>query len=108
MVYFCTACSWFFTLALSLACCAPSQVGSFGGDNRAGVDRTLHRISAIRNRAGKVVGLTCRVGRAIAGGAEMVLPSLLALTRPATSRLSRAPTLLTIPLPSPPAVLLLP
>ena len=48
------------------------QTGDFGGDNRAGIDRTLHRISAIRNRSGKVVGLTCRVGRAIPGSAEMV------------------------------------
>jgi len=38
------------------------QVGTFGGDNRAGIDRTLHRISCIRNRAGRVIGLTC-VGR---------------------------------------------
>ena len=37
------------------------QVGEFGADNRAGINKTLHRISAIRNRAGKVVGLTCRV-----------------------------------------------
>eukprot|EP00897_Mesotaenium_endlicherianum_P006416 jgi/Mesen1/5802/ME000293S04965 len=51
---------------------AVSQVGEFGGDNRAGIDRTLHRISAIRNRAGRIVGLTCRVGRAISGSAEMV------------------------------------
>ncbi|GJP33709.1 hypothetical protein CLOM_g5260 [Closterium sp. NIES-68] len=48
------------------------QVGEFGADNRAGIDRTLHRISAIRNRAGRVIGLTCRVGRAISGSAEMV------------------------------------
>jgi stage III sporulation protein SpoIIIAA len=40
------------------------QLGSFGGDNRAGIERTLHRISAIRNRTGTIVGLTCRVGRA--------------------------------------------
>ena len=38
-----------------------AQLGSFGGDNRAGIERTLHRISAIRNRSGDVVGLTCRV-----------------------------------------------
>ncbi len=38
------------------------HVGSFGDDNRAGIERTLHRISAIRNRSGKIVGLTCRVG----------------------------------------------
>ncbi|CAI5528354.1 unnamed protein product [Closterium sp. Naga37s-1] len=49
-----------------------AQVGDFGADNRAGIDRTLHRISAIRNRAGRIIGLTCRVGRAISGSAEMV------------------------------------
>lgn len=50
---------------------AISLVGDFADDNRAGIDRTLHRISAIRNRAGKIIGLTCRVGRAISGSAEM-------------------------------------
>lgn len=44
-----------------------SRIGEFGDDNRAGIERTLHRISAIRNRKGKVVGLTCRVGRAAYG-----------------------------------------
>ena len=39
------------------------RVGSFGKDNRAGIERTLHRISAIRNRQGEIIGLTCRVGR---------------------------------------------
>ena len=48
------------------------HVGSFGEDNRAGIERTLHRISAIRNRGGKVVGLTCRVGRAVYGTIEIV------------------------------------
>jgi hypothetical protein len=48
------------------------QLGEFGGDNRAGVDRTLHRISCMRNRSGRVIGLTCRVGRAIPGSAKMV------------------------------------
>ncbi len=43
------------------------RIGEFGDDNRAGIERTLHRISAIRNRKGKVVGLTCRVGRAVYG-----------------------------------------
>ncbi|GAB1538285.1 hypothetical protein NUACC21_09430 [Scytonema sp. NUACC21] len=43
------------------------RVGTFGGDNRAGIEQTLHRISAIRNRNGKIIGLTCRVGRAIFG-----------------------------------------
>ena len=44
-----------------------ARIGAFGEDNRAGIPRTLHRISAIRNRAGKVIGLTCRVGRAVLG-----------------------------------------
>src|SRR5437762_7033766 len=28
-----------------------SHIGQFGGDNRAGIERTLHRISALRNRS---------------------------------------------------------
>ncbi|MGD8682364.1 MAG: hypothetical protein PVG27_00320, partial [Chloroflexota bacterium] len=48
------------------------HVGSFGEDNRAGIERTLHRISAIRNRNGKIVGLTCRVGRAVIGTIDIV------------------------------------
>lgn len=44
-----------------------ARIGEFGEDNRAGIPRTLHRISAIRNRAGKAIGLTCRVGRAVFG-----------------------------------------
>ena len=51
---------------------ANKAVGDFGGDNRAGVEGTLHRISAIRNRDGKVVGLTCRVGRAVVGHLDMI------------------------------------
>ncbi|KAJ6814511.1 uncharacterized protein M6B38_136915 [Iris pallida] len=51
---------------------AASQVGDFGADNRAGISRTLHRISAIRNRKGGIVGLTCRVGRAVPGSANML------------------------------------
>jgi len=43
------------------------QVGDFDADNRAGIERTLHRISGIRNRRGEVVGLTCRIGRAVFG-----------------------------------------
>jgi stage III sporulation protein SpoIIIAA len=46
---------------------AVSRIGSFGEDNRAGIERTLHRISAIRNRKGTIIGLTCRVGRAVYG-----------------------------------------
>ncbi len=44
-----------------------SRISEFGEDNRAGIERTLHRISCIRNRRGRIVGLTCRVGRAIFG-----------------------------------------
>src|SRR3989338_8836381 len=44
-----------------------ARIGDFGGDNRAGIERTLHRFSAIRNRSGKVIGITCRVGRAVFG-----------------------------------------
>ncbi len=49
-----------------------SQIGAFGRDNRAGIERTLHRISAIRNRNGTIIGLTCRVGRAISGAMEII------------------------------------
>ncbi|KAG2437959.1 hypothetical protein HXX76_005574 [Chlamydomonas incerta] len=56
---------------------AVRQVGHFDGDNRAGIDSTLHRISAIRNRAGRVVGLTCRVGRAVPGAAALVRDLIL-------------------------------
>lgn len=51
---------------------ATSQVGDFATDNRAGISRTLHRISAIRNRKGIIIGLTCRVGRAISGSAVLL------------------------------------
>jgi len=44
-----------------------SRISEFGEDNRAGIERTLHRISCIRNRRGRIVGLTCRVGRAVFG-----------------------------------------
>jgi stage III sporulation protein SpoIIIAA len=49
-----------------------SRIGEFGDDNRAGIPRTLHRISAIRNRKGKIVGLTCRVGRAVFGTMDII------------------------------------
>jgi len=49
-----------------------SRIGTFTKDNRAGIERTLHRISAIRNRLGDVVGLTCRVGRAVFGTVDIV------------------------------------
>jgi len=48
------------------------RIGEFGGDNRAGIERTLHRISCIRNRRGKVVGLTCRIGRAVYGTIRVI------------------------------------
>ena len=48
------------------------RMGEFGDDNRAGIERTLHRISAIRNRRGRVIGLTCRVGRAVFGTIKMI------------------------------------
>ena len=51
---------------------AVSRVSSFGDDNRAGIERTLHRISAIRNRKGRIVGLTCRVGRAVFGTIKVI------------------------------------
>ncbi|MEB3183239.1 MAG: AAA family ATPase, partial [Cyanobacteriota bacterium] len=68
------------------------RLGPFGGDNRAGIERTLHRISAIRNRGGEVVGLTCRVGRAVFGTVAMVRDlldsgrSLLLMGRPGVGK----------------------
>ena len=68
------------------------RLGPFAGDNRAGIERTLHRISAIRNRSGEVVGLTCRVGRAVHGTVEMVrdlldsAQSMLLLGRPGVGK----------------------
>ena len=69
-----------------------SRTGDFGGDNRAGIERTLHRISAIRNRRGKVIGLTCRVGRAVYGTVALIRDvveqgrSLLILGRPGVGK----------------------
>lgn len=51
---------------------AIERVGSFSGDNRAGIERTLHRISCIRNRTGKIIGLTCRIGRAVSGTINII------------------------------------
>lgn len=48
------------------------RIGAFDDDNRAGIERTLHRISAIRNRRGDIVGLTCRVGRAVYGTIDIL------------------------------------
>ncbi len=49
-----------------------SNIGEFDADNRAGLERTLHRISAIRNRHAHIVGLTCRVGRAVYGTIDII------------------------------------
>ena len=49
-----------------------NNIGNFGKDNRAGIERTLHRISAIRNRKGEIVGITCRVGRAVHGTIKII------------------------------------
>ena len=71
---------------------AMDTVGEVGGDNRAGINRTLHRISVIRNRKGGVVGLTARVGRAIEGSADLVRDllasgaSVLLLGRPGVGK----------------------
>jgi stage III sporulation protein SpoIIIAA len=68
------------------------RVGSFGDDNRAGIGQTLHRISAIRNRGGDIVGLTCRVGRAVTGTIDLIKDlvvsgrSILLLGRPGVGK----------------------
>jgi stage III sporulation protein SpoIIIAA len=68
------------------------RVGAFTLDNRAGIERTLHRISAIRNRRDGIVGLTCRVGRAVFGTADILRDviesgkSLLLLGRPGVGK----------------------
>ena len=48
------------------------RIGDFGEDNRAGIEQSLHRISALRNRGGKIIGLTCRVGRAVMGTIKII------------------------------------
>ncbi len=68
------------------------RVGRFGDDNRAGIERTLHRISAIRNRTGDIVGLTCRIGRAVYGTIAIISDliesgeSILLLGRPGVGK----------------------
>src|SRR5208283_5292818 len=49
-----------------------SHIGKFSEDNRAGIERTLHRISAMRSRTGSIIGLTCRIGRAVFGTVDIV------------------------------------
>ncbi len=69
-----------------------SRIGEFDEDNRAGIPRTLHRIAAIRNRRGRVVGLTCRVGRAVYGVVDIIQDliesgkSVLLLGRPGVGK----------------------
>ncbi|MBI4639535.1 MAG: AAA family ATPase [Candidatus Tectomicrobia bacterium] len=71
------------------------RVGEFGKDNRAGIERTLHRISAIRNRRGKIIGLTCRVGRAVYGTVDIIRDvvetgkNLLILGRPGVGKTTK-------------------
>ncbi|HET7095050.1 MAG TPA: AAA family ATPase, partial [Thermomicrobiales bacterium] len=68
------------------------RIGQFGDDNRAGIERTLHRISAIRNRSGDIVGLTCRIGRAVYGTIAIIRDliesgeSILLLGRPGVGK----------------------
>ena len=68
------------------------QLGDFGDDNRAGIARTLHRISCLRNRRRKIVGLTMRVGRAVTGSVALIEDfvsagaSILLLGRPGVGK----------------------
>ncbi len=71
------------------------HIGSFGKDNRAGIERTLHRISAIRSRTGRIVGLTCRIGRAVYGTIDIIQDvvengkSILILGRPGMGKTTK-------------------
>jgi stage III sporulation protein SpoIIIAA len=71
------------------------NVGYFTGDNRAGIPRTLHRISCIRNRQGEIVGLTCRVGKVVTGTIESIRDlvesgtSVLLLGRPGVGKTTK-------------------
>ena len=72
-----------------------THISEFSGDNRAGIERTLHRISAIRNRKGYIIGLTCRVGRAVFGTIKIILDlvqsgkSVLLLGRPGIGKTTK-------------------
>lgn len=71
------------------------RVGEVSEDNRAGIERTLHRVSAIRNRRGRVVGITLRVGRAVFGTIDMLRDlvesgnSFLLLGRPGVGKTTK-------------------
>ncbi len=70
-------------------------VGEFGSDNRAGIEGTLHRISAIRNRRGDIVGLTLRIGRTVVGTIDLIRDlieggqSVLLLGRPGVGKTTK-------------------
>lgn len=72
-----------------------SQIQEFTSDNRSGIAGTLHRISAIRNRQGKVVGLTCRIGRVVTGTISCIKDiclqdkSILFLGRPGVGKTTK-------------------
>jgi len=71
------------------------RIGTFGKDNRAGIEKTLHRISAIRNRQGKVIGLTCRIGRSVYGTIDIIRDivegnkSILLMGRPGVGKTTK-------------------
>ncbi len=71
------------------------RIGAFGDDNRAGIARTLHRISCLRNRQGRIIGLTCRVGRAVFGTVDIIRDvvdqgrSILILGRPGVGKTTK-------------------
>lgn len=72
-----------------------SKIGDFSTDNRAGIPRTLHRISAMRNRKGDVVGLTCRVGKVVIGTIDAIRDlvesgqSILLMGRPGVGKTTK-------------------
>ena len=72
-----------------------SHVQEFTSDNRSGIPGTLHRISAIRNRQGKIVGLTCRIGRVVTGTISCIKDfclqnkSILFLGRPGVGKTTK-------------------
>jgi stage III sporulation protein SpoIIIAA len=72
-----------------------ASLGEFGGDNRSGIEGTLHRVSALRNRRGRIVGLTLRVGRAVLGTIDLIRDlvergdNLLLLGRPGIGKTTK-------------------